>query len=93
MQNTSERMDKNEVSCGHTTTVNAIVAILFKTPTSVNVVAVMTDLDVAVQVALKARVENRRSCMPELSGLYLVPGLFNVLFGVRTQRFNPQMTS
>jgi SpoVK/Ycf46/Vps4 family AAA+-type ATPase len=23
----------------------------------------------------------------------LVPGLFNVLFGVRTQRFNPQMTS
>jgi hypothetical protein len=22
-----------------------------------------------------------------------VPGLFNVIFGVRTQRFNPQMTS
>ena len=35
-------MDVSVVSCGHTTTVNAIVAILFKTPTSVNVVAVMT---------------------------------------------------
>jgi hypothetical protein len=28
-------------------------------------------------------------CQPWL----LVPGLFNVLFGVRTQRFYPQMTS
>eukprot|EP00982_Pelagococcus_subviridis_P013149 31225-Pelagococcus_subviridis.AAC.2 len=42
MHATSAAMDVSVVSCGHTTTVNAIVAILFKTPTSVNVVAVMT---------------------------------------------------
>ncbi len=42
MQNTSARMDAAVVSLGQTITVNAMVAILFSTPTSVNVVAVMT---------------------------------------------------
>jgi hypothetical protein len=35
-------MDANEASAGHTMTVNAMVAILFRTPTNVKVVAVMT---------------------------------------------------
>ena len=44
MQNTKAAILAKLASAGHTITVNAMVAILLRTPTSVNVVAVITDL-------------------------------------------------